>query len=150
MRVKQKSSSDPVSNNSECVNNTRYAGVVIAVMEPNKTIEPHAPEVVENENHNNNRDEIFGPVWPTEFKSNELIPALLSRASSVTQTLKKHIRYVHGYMNFMNDSASRIPIEVITAYERRINELTILNRDLKLSKVKDNAAVLCCIKVIHI
>ena len=40
-------------------------------------------------------------------------------------------------------------IEVITAYERLITELTILNRDLKLSEVKDNAAVLRYVEVIH-
>ena len=149
MRVNQKSSSEPVFNNSECVANTRCACLVTGVVEPNKTTEPPAPKVADNKNQNNDNDDSFGPVWPSEFKSNELIPALLSLASSVTQTLKKHVHYVHGYMKFMNDSTSCMPIEVITAYERLINKLTIQNHDLNLSDVKDNTTVLHCVEVIH-
>ena len=52
-------------------------------------------------------------------------------------------------MKFMDVSASCMSIEVITAYERIINELMILNHELKLSDVKDNAAVLRCAEVIR-
>ena len=63
--------------------------------------------------------------------------------------LKKHVRYVHGYMEIMDDNDLRMPILITTAYERLIYELTNLNNDLISSEVKNDPAVLRCVEVVR-
>ena len=84
-------------------------------------------------NESKNVNEMCGIEWPERFGIKQLIPDLLSREGTVTQTLKRHIRYMHKFLKFTDDGTERLPVSLVATYEKLINNLTELGRNLKLS-----------------
>ena len=103
--------SEPAFNANKLIANQSCGSVVATdALELNDTSASCAFNGMDNNIRNTDSGETFGPEWSLEFKSSELVPALLSCASSITQALiKKYVRYVQGYMKFINESAMHLP-----------------------------------------
>ena len=103
--------SEPAFNANELIANPSSGSVAATdALEINDTSAPCAFNGMDNNIRNTDSGETFGPEWSLEFKCSVLVPALLFHASSITQTLiKKYVRYVQGYMKFINESAMHLP-----------------------------------------